>query len=485
MKKQTILFLCFTLSTILSAQVSKTVDCTAGALSSLLTASEKSTVTDLTLTGTIDARDFVTMRDNMPVLANIDMGSATISAYGTNLANQIPEWAFFNSSNRVSATNLTSIVMPTSITSIGRYAFYFCTGLTGKLTIPNSVKSIGDYAFSTCQGLTGSLTIPNSVTSIGEGAFDNCMGLTGSLTISNSVTSIGDGAFANCWSLSGSLTIPNSVTSIGANAFWNCIGFTGSLTIPNSVTSIGDNAFIGCYGFTGSLTIPNSVISIGDYAFDCSGLTGSITIPNSVTSIGDYAFIGCIGISIIQVDNNNPNYSSNDGILYNKDKTILIQCPAGKSGSLTIPNSVTSIGSVAFSNCTGLISINVVSQIPVDLTPSHNVFYNVNKSTCKLYVPKGSKTAYQSADQWKDFTNILEYDPNGINDITADGISLYITDGQLHIKNAPAGETVSIIAMSGMVVYIGVITSDELSVALPQSGVYIVTVGSKSQKVAY
>ena len=184
----------------------------------------------------------------------------------------------------------TSYTIPNSVTSIGKGAFGYCTGLTS-ITLGNSVTSIGGYAFEYCTGLT-SITIPNSVTSIGDSAFSRCTGLT-SITLGNSVTSIGDCAFSGCTGLT-SITIPNSVTSIGYMAFYSCTGLT-SIAIPNSVTSIGNWAFFECTGLT-SITIPNSVTSIGDGAFNsCTGLT-SITIPDSVTSIGDLAFNGCTGL---------------------------------------------------------------------------------------------------------------------------------------------------------------------------------------------
>jgi hypothetical protein len=184
----------------------------------------------------------------------------------------------------LSPISILSCNFPKSVTSIGDYAFYGCTGLTS-VTIPKSVTSIGEFAFRDCTGLT-SITIPNSVTSIGDNTFAYCTGPT-SITIPNSVTSIGDNAFKGCTGLT-SITIPNSVTSIGVWAFSKCTGLT-SITIPNSVTSIGGSAFKGCTRLT-SVTIPNSVTSIGAGAFrGCTGLT-SVTIPKSVTSIGAGAF---------------------------------------------------------------------------------------------------------------------------------------------------------------------------------------------------
>ena len=275
------------------------------------------------------------------------------------------------------------------VKSIGYGAFRYCSSLTS-VTIPNSVTSIGDYAFHGCSSLT-SVTIPNSVTSIGNYAFDgtgiytnaanwkngalyinNCLikveeDFMGDYTIKAGTRLIADGAFHGCSSLT-SIIIPNSVKSIGGSAFYGCSSLT-SITIPNSVTSIGNHAFHGCSSLT-SVTIPNSMTNIGGWAFDgtgiytnaanwkngalyinnclikveedfmgdytikagtrliadgafsyCSSLT-SITIPNSVTSIGWYAFYGCSSLT-----------------------------------SITIPNSVTSIGDYAFHGCSSLTSV--------------------------------------------------------------------------------------------------------------------------------
>ncbi len=221
-------------------------------------------------------------------------------------------------------SGLTSVTIPNSVTSIRREAFYACTRLTAvhitdldawcriqfsdygsnplncahhlymngseitDLVIPNSVSSIGALAFCGCSGLT-SVTIPNSVTSIGWAAFYNCSGLT-SVTIPNSLTTIYNSAFSGCSGLT-SVTIPNSVTSIDRGAFCDCSGLT-SITIPNSVTSIGDGAFCRCTGLT-SVTIPNSVTFIDNSAFySCSGLT-SVTIGNGIRVINSWAFRYC------------------------------------------------------------------------------------------------------------------------------------------------------------------------------------------------
>lgn len=252
-------------------------------------------------------------------------------------------------------TELTGVMIPGGVTSIGDYAFAYCIGLTSA-AISDGVTTIGYAAFFCCSELT-TLSIPSSVTSIEAAAFYYCSGLK-SVTISSSVTTIDRQVFSGCTGLT-SVAILVGVTSIGVEAFANCTGLT-SVAIPASVTWIGNNAFAGCSGLT-SVVIPASVIQIFDGAFvGCSRLT-SLAIPASVTSIGDYAFFNCSGL--ISVDTSNPNYSSVDGVLFDKLQTTLIQCPSSKVGAFTIPSSVSSIGKSAFSECQRLTSVMIPGSV--------------------------------------------------------------------------------------------------------------------------
>ena len=192
-------------------------------------------------------------------------------------------------------SDITSVVLPSTLENIGSNAFYNCSGLTS-ITLPSSLTSIGDMAFAGCSGLTGALDLSNctSLTSIGIYAFNNCRGLT-SITLPSNLTSIGDSAFYSCSKLT-SITLPSNLTSIGEKTFYNCSKLT-SITLPSNLTSIGEKTFYNCSKLT-SITLPSSLTSIGLWAFgDCSGLTdirieattppilGYYAIPSNVTTI--------------------------------------------------------------------------------------------------------------------------------------------------------------------------------------------------------
>lgn len=238
---------------------------------------------------------------------------------------------------------------------------------SGTLTISGS-GAMTDFSYSTSPWYSSrssikSVIISNGVTSIGDYAFYYCDNLA-SITIPDSMTSIGYTAFYCCGSLQ-NITIPNSVTTIKDGAFYGCVSLS-SITIPYGVTTIesGDSlvsTFGHCRSLT-SITIPDSVTSIGDYAFQCCTSLTSITIPDSVTSIGASAFRACTSLQSFNISPDNTSFSAYDGMLFNSDRTTLVCCPASKT-SVTIPDSVTSIGKGAFDGCSKLTSITVPQNV--------------------------------------------------------------------------------------------------------------------------
>ncbi|MBO7183987.1 MAG: leucine-rich repeat protein [Bacteroidales bacterium] len=392
-------------------------------------------------------------------------------------------------------SSLTSFTIPGSVTSIGNSAFSGCTSLTS-ITIPDSVTSIGARAFYECGNLTSvhitdmakwckisfydsysnplyyanhlylngnlitELLIPNSVTSIGAFAFSGCSSLT-SITIPDSITSLGSGAFQNCDNLT-SITFEGTIEewkTIAKEKDWDdsteaytvycmdgTISKSGNIKLSGleytlnadkksySVTSIGgikDTSF----------TIPATfnelpVTAIGDEAFsNCKNLT-SITIGKNIKDIGKNAFGGCSSLTSILVDEDNPYYSSKQGVLYNKLVTTLIYLPARVSGTWTLPSSVTTfgdyafykfpisdiaipncikkIGSYTFYGCTNLTSVTLSSSVTNIGTYA---FYGCSKLTSIHF--DGTKS------QWKAITKGANWNTG------TDNIVVYCKDGNI------------------------------------------------------
>ena len=267
-----------------------------------------------------------------------------------------------------SDSTTTSIEIPTlkagdTVTTIQNYGFYKYTALQ-TVTLGQSVTSIGNYAFSGCTNLQ-SIEIPASVTGIGSGAFSGCSNL-GTVTFADNsqLTSIGNSAFQNCTSLQ-TIEIPAGVTSIGNRAFNGCTNL-GTVTFADNsqLTSIGSDAF-----------------------WNCTSLQ-TIEIPAGVTSIGGNAFMNTTSCTSINVADGNPNYCDEDGVLYDKNKTTLIQYPSGKQVStFTIPASVTSIGEYAFYECSnpGTVTFAEGSQLT---SIGKSAFYEC-KSLQSIEIPAG------------------------------------------------------------------------------------------------
>lgn len=236
------------------------------------------------------------------------------------------------------------------VTAIAASAFKDCTQLES-IIIPESVKTIHAEAFSGCTALT-SVTIPDSVTQIRDSAFSACTGLT-DIVLGKGLTSISHGTFSGCTNLV-NVTIPDTVKAINSAAFMRCTSLT-EIDLPDTLNYIGHSAFEGCTGIT-SIQLPNALTGIQDDAFrDCTGLT-SIGIPANVDTIGTSAFSGS-NISEILVDENNTEYKSIDGVLFNKEGTYLVSYPPAKSGAYTVPEGTVVIDTEAFINAAELTEV--------------------------------------------------------------------------------------------------------------------------------
>ena len=339
----------------------------------------------------------------------------------------------------------TSYIVPATVTTIRDSAFSGCTGLTS-ITISASVTSVNESAFYGCskldsitvaeenanytaedgvlfnkdktelirypEGKTGiSYIVPEAVTTIGESAFYGCAGLI-SITLPDNLTTIGINAYNNCTGLS-TIDIPDGVTTIEYYAFSGCTGLT-SIDLPDELVTIENSAFANCTKLT-SITLPDGLVTIGSTAFrNCTGLT-SIDLPASVTSVDLSAFDGCSNLTAITVDEGNTSYTAEDGVLFNKDKTELLQYPVGKEEtSYIVPETVTSIGDMAFYNCTNLETVTVFAATPPALGVA------VFDSSLTILVPPTAVDTYKTAAGWSRYASQISSIPAYSVTVTAE-----------------------------------------------------------------
>ena len=345
-----------------------------------------------------------------------------------NNVKTIPDYAFVG-------TNISYTVLPSSLQTIGKYAFKGVANMSQELSIPNAVTCIGEYAFKGCSGLTKvnfgtsletlgnysfrectgleqDIIIPSSVTTVGEGAFYGCSKITG-VAIGSGVKTIGNLAFNNCSSMVSvtwnaenvtsyptqenmlpfiscnklnSINIGNAVNTIPAKAFLSCTTIT-NVSVGNNIQIISDKAFYNCSSLE-NINIPNSVVEIGESAFTyCVSLT-SITLPPATTTIGASAFDGCVSLTYFSVP---------EGVDTIADYTF--QNCSGLS-SFLLPSTVTNVGQYAFNNCVSLGTMRCfANEVPV---AEETAFANVSTSM-NLQVPQASVALYQAVSPWNRF----------------------------------------------------------------------------------
>ena len=304
-----------------------------------------------------------------------------------------------------SCKNLKSVNIPEGVTDIKNRAFEDCSSLSN-VTFPNTLKNIDMYAFFSA-AISGKLVIPDSVESIGNSSFSNCTNIS-KVIIGNSLKTISGtsgidyNAFEFCSNLKEfEVKSGNSYFSSQDGILYSKdksklilapYGYeVNDLYVPNGVKEIGDYSFINCSKIKGSLYLPEGLISIGRQSFSYCGISGEVNIPSSVISINRNSFLGVENVTKINVNSNNLNYSSQDGILYNKDKTELIKAPEGLTiNNLTLPDSLKVIDNSALSDCrniTGTLTLNDNLE-----TIKESAFYGCSGISGTVVMPESVKT---------------------------------------------------------------------------------------------
>ncbi len=372
-------------------------------------------IKNLKVTGYINNRDFIFMRDDMTKLQSLNLKDITISlneqfqdkskTYIYGNANEIPNSAFKNKTTLVrfvfpdnitkigewafNGTSLTgSLIIPNGVTSIGTYAFNNLSSLNGTLTLPNSLINIGESTFCDCSGLNGSLEIPEGVTYIGSQAFYKCSGFTGNLNLPEGLKELGTFAFSDCTNLTGSLVIPPKITNLPIGCFKYC-GFDGQLILPSNLITIEGEAFQSCQ-FKGTLKLPESLVVIGESAFSCNLFGGELVLPKELASIGESAFTGCSRLTgVVEIPDD----------IISLPASVFSGCK--QLEGVILPRTMENIGADAFNDCYQLNSITCKATTPPTVAAS--AFNGVAKDNFTVEVPEAAVMEYSTAPVWKEF----------------------------------------------------------------------------------
>lgn len=429
------------------------INSTPGGLKKAITAANKdyTLVRNLKITGQIDSRDFYFMRDSMTSLQALNLKEVRIKGYGhvqigegDILDDQIPCSAFYRNSQLGGNENLTRLVLPDTLVSIGANAFYGCKYLSGSLIIPEGVIEVQRGAFNGCTSLNGTLSLPRTLKYLGTagnaannqtadegtdyygGVFQGCSNLTGNLVIPDNVELIRGYCFAGCKGLYGELKLPSKLKRLGVCAFQGCNNITGSLSIPQGIKSIPSAVFQDC-GFNGTLELHDGIINISNDVFSGCRFKGELKLPKDLKTVSNGAFYNndFSGELIL------PKHLSAIGdkaFAYNWRLMGILEFPEGLESigagafaqcrsieGLVFPESMETIRyeasyndeGGAFANCYGINSIVCKGTLPPYV--QNGAFNGVAKDNFTLEVPESAISQYQAAPGWCDFKRIAAH----------------------------------------------------------------------------
>ena len=377
-------------------------------------------------------------------------------------ASDIGNSAFSKSATKKSA------VFDIKAKKIGDYTFKGCTKVES-ITLSDDLISIGKNAFENCSNLK-EIEIPNMVTSLGEYSFSGCSSLE-NVTIGTGVTAINQYAFSGCSKLP-NITIPSNVESIGDFVFNNCTSLTQvSIANRDSELSLGSNGsnplFYSCpldsVYIGGNITYPTTS-SKGYSPFYRNTKLRSVVVTDKETEISDNEFYGCTNLK---------NISMGDDIEKIGDWAF---SGCSSLDYFAFGSGMKSIGKEAFSDCTAMTKL--ISRTVTPPTCSTQALDDINKWVCELFVPKSAVSAYQGANQWKEFFFIKDLESSSVESTLADDVNISVENGNI-VVNGTENANVEVYNVNGQCVYSGT----ETTIPVTAKGLYIVKVNNKSFKV--
>ena len=395
------------------------INSTAGYLKDSIAASHKdfTMVKRMKLTGTINAYDFVFMRDSMPKLTALNLKNVRIKGLNvkTDFIGYMVGGIMYHDGEAKDDVlppyclgdkkTLTSVVLPDVLKRIERNAFTR-SGLTGSLNIPEGVVEIGDNAFLD-NDFTGVLALPSTLKKIDSGAFANAAFIC-PLNLPDGIEEIGDDCFNNCRNLYGNLILPSHLKKLGSNVFRGCTGLKGDLVIPKSLTVIPSHAFEKC-GLGGRLHLHDGITTIGNGAFCHNGFKGELDLPKSLTELGGNNFWGNYFSGSLKIPKGLTNISEEafsnctfegeveipDGVTYINKRAF---AESENLQKVILPSTLVVIDDYAFENCKSLRVIECKSTVPPLV--NYRAFNGVPLEDLTVIVPKSALNDYKSSDFW-------------------------------------------------------------------------------------